>query len=125
MIRIHLQAAWIAMWLGCVAGAIQGLFFHSDGWLGGYGSWQRRMLRLGHIAFFGLGFINLAFGLSLFFLAAGDGLWWTSRLLLFGLAAMPLVCYASAVVKPLRHLFGLPALSVILALGLLAWRLVR
>jgi hypothetical protein len=33
---IKLQAAWGGFLLGCVAGAITGLFFHNSDWLGGY-----------------------------------------------------------------------------------------
>ena len=32
--------------------------------MGGYGSFRRRLTRLGHIAFFGLGFVNLFYGLG-------------------------------------------------------------
>ena len=61
----NLLAAWIGFSLGCLAGAIPGLFFHRDDWLGGYASWQRRMIRLAHIAFFGIGFLNLGFALNM------------------------------------------------------------
>ncbi len=57
---INVYAAWIAFLLGGLAGAASGLFFHNEQWLGGYGSWPRRMIRLGHIAFFGLGLLNLS-----------------------------------------------------------------
>ena len=40
------------------------MFFHGEDWLGGYGSWRRRMLRLGHISMIGTGLLNLAFALS-------------------------------------------------------------
>ena len=58
---VNLHAAWIGFFAGCLAGAIPGLFFHGSDWLGGYASWPRRMIRLGHVAFFGIGFLNLAF----------------------------------------------------------------
>lgn len=60
----NLYAGWIGMLAGCLAGAVTGLFFHDPDWLGGYASWPRRMVRLGHIAFFGIGFINVIFALS-------------------------------------------------------------
>ena len=42
---IHLHAAWIGFLLGAVAGAVTGLFFHDEAWLGGYASWRRRMVQ--------------------------------------------------------------------------------
>ena len=63
--QLHILIAWIAMLLGVIAGAVGGLFFHNDEWAGGYASFRRRMLRLGHVSFFGLGFMNLLFGLTL------------------------------------------------------------
>jgi hypothetical protein len=47
--QTHLWWAWLGVVAGMVSGAVMGLFFHSDQWLGGYGSWPRRILRLGHI----------------------------------------------------------------------------
>lgn len=64
IMMMNLQAAWIGLLLGCVAGAIPGLSFYGSDWLGGYASWQRRLTRLAHISFFGIGFINLAFALT-------------------------------------------------------------
>lgn len=49
------------MLAGALSGAIVGLFFYRDEWMGGYNSWRRRLTRLGHISFFGLGFLNLIF----------------------------------------------------------------
>ena len=43
---------------------VLGLFFHRENWLGGYASLKRRMYRLGHISFFGLGAVNLLFWLT-------------------------------------------------------------
>lgn len=115
----NLVAAWIGILLGCVAGAVQGLFFHREDWLGGYGSWPRRMIRLGHISFFGIAFINLAFGLTR---AAAE---WPSRLLIAGAIGMPVICYLSAVNRRFRHLFAAPVLSVTAAASLSIWRLLQ
>ena len=43
---INIQVAWGGFLRGCLAGVIPGLFFHNSDWLGGYASWQRRMIRL-------------------------------------------------------------------------------
>lgn len=51
---INIYAAWIAFLLGCIAGAVPGLFLHRGDWLGGCTAWPRRMVRLAHISFFGI-----------------------------------------------------------------------
>jgi hypothetical protein len=74
------------------------------------------MVRLGHIAFFGLGLINILFALSApteSRLANGSSL-----LLVIGLVTMPLNCFATAWRGGFRHLFFIPAGST--ALGILA-----
>jgi hypothetical protein len=119
---INLQAAWIGILLGCVAGAVPGLYFHKNDWQGGYASWQRRMIRLAHIAFFGIGFINLSFFLTAKTLGIKSGLEFASALLVFGAVAMPLVCYISAWKMSFRHLFFIPATFVTFGIFLFAWR---
>jgi hypothetical protein len=121
MINIH--TAWLGILLGIVAGAISGLFFHEEHWLGGYGSWTRRMIRLAHISFFGLGLLNLGFALTARTLGISDRIGLASWLLVIGAMTMPLVCYLSAFIKPFRHLFFIPVLSVGAAVGLLVGRL--
>lgn len=103
----HLTAAWTGILLGMAGGAILGLSFHGEGWLGGYGSWRRRLLRLGHISLFGLAFVNLAFSLTAARLGWEPG-GTASVLLLAGAVLMPTVCGLAAWRQPLRHLFVLP-----------------
>jgi len=52
---VNLTAGWLGILAGVVSGCAIGLFFHRADWLGGYASFRRRMTRLGHISFFGLG----------------------------------------------------------------------
>src|SRR5437762_13706286 len=59
--KLILLVAWFSIVLGFASGFALGLNFHREDWLGGYGSFQRRLYRLGHISFFGLGFLNLMF----------------------------------------------------------------
>ena len=120
---VNLHAAWIGFLLGCLAGAVPGMFFHQENWLGGYPSWPRRMIRLAHISFFGLGGLNLAFALTARTLGLNAGLQWPSALLLAGAATMPAVCYLSAWKSSFRHLFFIPALSVTCGVALFAWRI--
>ena len=109
----HIYFAWGGMLLGVVSGAIIGLFFHQDDWAGGYASYQRRMMRLGHISFFGLGFVNLLFGLTLqvIQLPAYNSI--ASYGFLVGAITMPLCCFLAAWKKPFRHLFPIPVISVL------------
>ena len=111
--NINVLAAWGVILLGFIAGAVMGLFFHRSDWLGGYASWQRRMLRLGHIACFGMGFINLAFAWTVekWQLAGDMGL--ASGLFLVGAMGMPLICFASAFWEKTRHLFFIPVASLL------------
>jgi hypothetical protein len=120
---LNLLAGWAGVVLGCIFGAVSGIFFQKEDWLGGYSSWSRRMLRLAHVSFFGLGFINIAFAITARQLAPSEGLLWPSALLIVGAAGMPLLCTISAFHQPARHLLAVPVLSVIGALGLFLWRL--
>jgi hypothetical protein len=112
MIELNLRAAWIGILLGMASGMIQGLFLQREDWLGGYASWPRRLLRLGHISFFGIAFLNLAYANTVWLLGPASHVPAASILLVAGAALMPLVCYLAAWKKPLRHLFPLPALSL-------------
>lgn len=89
--RENLIVGWLGIFAGFVAGALPGLFFWMEDWLGGYGSWRRRLVRLAHISFFGLGFINILFALSVAYLglAENSSLRWSSVLLVAGALAMP------------------------------------
>lgn len=118
MIRINIIVAWAGMLLGCVAGAVQGLLFARETWLGGYTSWERRLLRLGHISFFGIAFVNLGFAFTVSQLGLTEGMVAASRLLVVGALGMPLLCYLSAIRKPFRHLFFIPVLSIAAAIVL-------
>ncbi len=118
MALLNLYCGWLAILLCAVAGAIQGMFFYREDWLGGYNSWRRRMTRLGHISFFGIGFINMAYSFSLSHLQITCPNELVSWLLLVCLFSMPLVCYLSAFRMPFRHLFFIPVLSLMIGLGI-------
>lgn len=106
---INLLSGWAGFLGGAVTGALLGLKFHRDDWLGGYASFPRRMLRLGHIACFGLGLINILFALTAASLAPSTPLALSSGLLVVALITMPLTCFLSAWRKPFRHGFVVPA----------------
>lgn len=122
--RIALTSGWIGFLFGVLSGAVIGMFFHRDEWLGGYDSFRRRMLRLGHISFFGLGFVNLFFALTHQF-AALPAPFARAALTLFliGAVTMPLSCFLSAWRKPYKALFPIPVASVAAGICLVIWRL--
>lgn len=110
----HLLVGWVAMLSGAGTGAVLGLFFHRDGWAGGYASFRRRMLRLGHISFFGIGFLNFLFGLTLTVVVLPQPhVAIASTGFLVAVIAMPLVCFLTAWKRPMRHLFAIPVLAVL------------
>jgi len=112
--RTMLVAGWFGMLAGGLSGAAIGLFFHDERWMGGYGSFRRRLARLGHISFFGLGFVNLFFAMT-HHLASPPGPWgaMAAGSLLVGAITMPACCFLSAWKKPFRHLFAVPVLAVV------------
>ena len=111
---------WVAGWglilLGFISGAVIGIGFHQDTFLGGYASMRRRMVRLGHIACVALGVINI-----LCSLAPGPGAL-APILLLVGGILMPVVCFLCAWRTPWRHAFPVPVAALVTAVVLILIR---
>lgn len=104
---LNFTSGWILVLTALLVGIPLGLGFHRDDFLGGYTSFRRRLLRLGHVALAALGTLNILFGLSP--LPAGGGAAaWPGPLLLAGAITMPLVCFLAAWRAPFRHAFFLP-----------------
>lgn len=118
-----LLISWLLIGCGLLSGALIGLFFARSDWLDGYGSWRRRLLRLGHIAFFGMAALNLAFLFSLPLLSRGPSLVWASWLLVVAGFGMPFICFASVVWKPARHIFAVPVISAVTAVSIIIGRI--
>lgn len=115
---INLIGGWLAMLAGVISGSIAGLLFHDENWLGGYSSFRRRLTRLGHNSFFGLGFVNLLFAATAGQLLLGPGyLTVASTGLIVGAITMPVCCFLTAWRKPLRHLFPIPVLAVAISIA--------
>lgn len=124
IVSLMAYVGWVGMLAGVAAGATIGLFFGRDDWMGGYDSFRRRLMRLGHISFFGLGFVNLFFALSHHLLHLDTRLaTCAAYAFVAGAITMPLCCFLSAWRKPFRHLFPIPVISVTIGiiLTLLAW----
>jgi len=116
-VKLNLWVAWIAMAMGAVSGAVQGLFFKDEAWWGGYASWRRRITRLGHISFFGLAFVNIAFVASVGALGLTRGLAYPSYHFAAANFLMPAVCYLSAIDQRFARLFFLPVAAVLGGIG--------
>ena len=109
----NLFLAWLWILLGFVTGMVLGMFFHGENWLGGYGNLKRRMYRLGHISFFGLGAVNLLFFLTVQTLAAGPALSIASSLFVVGAITMPVCCVIMAHFPKAHLIFTVPVLTLI------------
>lgn len=110
---MNLCLGWVWITAGLISGAAVGLFFYDPNWLGGYGTWRRRLVRLGHISFLGTGLLNLAFAFTFPIQTGNPPPVLASWLLAVGAATMPAVCFLAAWRDGLRHLFPLPVASLI------------
>ncbi len=116
---------WIWMLAGVVTGLLMGLRFHEESWLGGYTSHPRRLLRLGHISFMGLGILNLLFAMSAARSGLGPGgLGIASWAMVIGGITMPACCALVAWRKSLHFVFAVPVASLFVGVGLVAWGMV-
>jgi hypothetical protein len=124
----NLALGWLWIVLGFACGGLMGLRFHAENWLGGYGSFPRRLYRLGHIAFFGLGFINLLFVFTAW-VVGGEGNGWmvSARAFLIGAITMPPCCLLMAHRPQWRPpvLFAVPVASLLIAGVSLLWQLLH
>ena len=108
--------------MGFLSGLAMGLFFHRENWLGGYTSFRRRLYRLGHISFFGLGAVNLMFYLTARFALQSSAVRdCASVAFIIGGLTMPLVCLVVAHRQNWKNLFALPVLSLVSAGVLTLW----
>jgi len=124
--KLNLLVAWFSIVLGFASGFALGLNFHREDWLGGYSSHKRRLYRLGHISFFGLGTLNLLFYLTTRQLSlssvpmqlAGWGF-------AIGAFSMPVCCAIMAHRARWRALFLLPVSSLVAAGILTIWEVIK
>ena len=113
---LNFSAGWWLILAAFATGAGIGLGFHREDFLGGYGSFRRRLVRLGHIALAALGGLNVLYGLSPVPAGAMPG-WF----LLSGGIAMPAVCFLSAWKPVFRHLFFVPVALLVSGVGLIIY----
>ena len=123
---LNLALAWLWILLGFGSGLLLGLGFQRENWLGGYSSLKRRLYRLGHISFFGLGAVNLMFHLTAQTLPGNATfLGLSSWLFVVGAVAMPVSCVVMAHQPKAKMLFAVPVLSLLGAGALTLWMVVE
>jgi len=110
---LNLWFGWIWITCGLISGTVVGIYFHDLNWLGGYSSWPRRMVRLGHISFLGTGLLNIGFAATIAIRPDVSPWSMTTWLFLVGAVAMPSVCFLAAWRDQFRHLFFIPVGSLI------------
>lgn len=112
--QINLLVAWLWILLGFASGFFLGLNFHKENWLGGYASFKRRLYRLAHISFFGLGAVNFIFYITAqrfsFATANAQIAAWG---FIAGAISMPICCVLMAHQPRLRPMFALPVGSLL------------
>jgi len=122
----NLILAWLWLLLGFISGMALGMFFHGENWLGGYGSFKRRMYRLGHISFFGLGSVNLLFCLTAQnFSLSGPLIHFASVAFIVGAITMPVCCVVMGHFPKAHLIFAVPVVSLIAGGILVLWEVIK
>ena len=109
---VNWYAGWGLILAAFATGAVVGLFFYREDFMGGYASWRRRMARLGHIALAALGILNMVYALAPI---PATGSWQAQGAgagLIVGGIAMPVVCFLSAWRMNWRHAFVIPVAAL-------------
>ncbi|HYE18290.1 MAG TPA: hypothetical protein VEA69_07585 [Tepidisphaeraceae bacterium] len=114
-------AGWALVLTAFATGAAVGLFFHREEFWGGYASFRRRIVRLGHIACAALGMMNVVYALSPWPAPGAAVTPYANALWIIGGVSMPVVCFLSGWRMAFRHLFFIPVGSLVGAVGLTLW----
>jgi len=125
----NIRFGWLWILLGIVSGALLGTFAFNgpiqlSPELMDYSSLPRRMLRLAHISFIGLGFLNWMYGVtvkSLKMKIRKD----QSALFIFGAVTMPLFLTVSAFYEPFKYSLAIPAAALLIATAMFCKSLYR
>jgi len=126
-IDLSLAVAWASLATGAATGLLLGLWSFRGpvpvpAFLGEYDELPRRLLRLGHIAFFGLGMLNIMLSRHM---ASGSVRRSLGRVALgsmnFGNVLLPLTLILAAFIEPAKYLMSLPAAAVTVALVIAAY----
>jgi hypothetical protein len=121
------MVGWSSLATGVGVGLIMGLWsfdgpVQPPAWIGDYTDTSRRLIRLGHIAFIGLGLIDILMERELARSALGQaGRAVASWSMVIGNVLLPMALFAAAVYRPFKYGMALPASAVFLALILAAY----
>lgn len=121
------MVGWSSLATGVGVGLIMGLWsfdgpVQPPAWIGDYTDTSRRLIRLGHIAFIGLGLIDILMERELARSALGQaGRAVASWSMVVGNVLLPTALFAAAIYRPLKYGMALPASAVFLALILTAY----
>jgi hypothetical protein len=118
---------WASLTVGIATGLVMGLWSF-DGpvptptWLGEYSDTPRRLARLGHIAFIGLGILNILLARELTDSTLGArARRAASASMNVGNCLLPVTLFAAAAWHPAKYALGVPATAVFVAMCLAAW----
>lgn len=114
---VNWRLGWGLILLGFLTGAAIGTRFHGEDFLGGYASFARRMLRLGHIALIALGLLNVVYGITPTSAVSHAPL--AAGCFAAGAVLMPLLCFLTAWRAWWRRLFFLPVVTLVVAATLM------
>jgi hypothetical protein len=112
---LNWTVGWTLVLLAFTTGAWIGLYFHEPDFWGGYDSFRRRIVRLGHIAMAALGMMNVIYSLSPWPAVGTTASLLASWGFVVGGISMPAVCFLSGWRKSFRHLFFIPVVSLVTA----------
>ncbi|MBM4001411.1 MAG: hypothetical protein FJ297_18070 [Planctomycetes bacterium] len=124
--RANVRIAWSAMVVGIATGMIMGLWSFAGPLpvpqrLGEYDDVARRLARLGHIACFGLSFVNLLLVRELERLDLSARAARAAALAMnFGNVALPVTLFLAAGWHPIKYVMPVPAACVLLAIAIVA-----
>jgi hypothetical protein len=113
MSMVNWYFGWGMILAAFLTGAILGLFFYREDFLGGYGSFRRRTLRLGHIALAALGMINILYSISTSGPASAPSAQLASANLVVGGLTMPAICFLTSWRVGFRRLFFIPVIALV------------
>jgi hypothetical protein len=118
---------WASLAVGIATGLVMGLWsfdgpVSTPAWLGDYADTSRRLARLGHIAFIGLGILNILLARELTMSSLGErGRRLASGAMNLGNVLLPVTLFAAAAWRPAKFAMALPATAVFVAMCLAAW----
>jgi len=112
------NAGWWLLLAGVLSGGIAAVSFHREDYGGGYESFRRRIVRLGHVALAALGMVNLVFALSPWPVPSSNEGHLAGLCFVLGGISMPGVCFLSGIFPPSRHLFFIPVMLLLAGVGL-------